>query len=238
MSELGGQSNEGSVSHNEDDDVRIPSKRRKRYEIWLGFEIFTRNSLEFAKCKYWKVLKKKIINFQHIEYPHDGPALSKVLRDSTLDWNIDRKLFSLVVDNASANDWMVKDLKLWLCQKSLRPLEGVLFHVRCSAHILNLIVFDGLKMIKETIGKIRKNVRYLTHWNYDKQKFENAKKHCKLENMKKVPSDVFTRWNSTYLMLEAADLKDAFSRLSEIDSNMSIIQQTMNGNMLSYFVSA
>uniref|UniRef100_A0A7N0V7W0 hAT-like transposase RNase-H fold domain-containing protein n=1 Tax=Kalanchoe fedtschenkoi TaxID=63787 RepID=A0A7N0V7W0_KALFE len=75
-------------------------------------------------------------------------------------------------------------------------------------------------MIKDTITKIRRSVRYLTHSNYGKQKFENAKKHCKLENKKKVPSDVSTRWNSTYLMIEAAlDLKDAFFRLSEIDSN-------------------
>uniref|UniRef100_A0A7N0V8U3 Transposase n=1 Tax=Kalanchoe fedtschenkoi TaxID=63787 RepID=A0A7N0V8U3_KALFE len=166
------------------------------------------------------VLKKKIICFQHIEYPHDGPALSKVLRDSILDWNIDKKLFSLVVDNASTNDWMVKDVKLWLCPKSLLPLEGVFFHVRCSAHILNLIVSDGLEMIKDTITMIRRSVRYLTHSNYSKQKFENAKKHCKLENKKKVPTDVSTQWNSTYLMIEAAlELKDAFFRLSEIDSN-------------------
>uniref|UniRef100_A0A7N0VJ98 BED-type domain-containing protein n=1 Tax=Kalanchoe fedtschenkoi TaxID=63787 RepID=A0A7N0VJ98_KALFE len=271
--------------------LQLPSKRRKRSEVWLGFDTFTRNSLELAKCKYcgseltashvsgtshlkkylakcmekygimmnvseeqhfvfdqeksindfatvvikhnycfnmaehtffeifckelnpnfklmsrntlsissrislttdiWAarhqgmgyvcitahfvdddwVFKKKIICFQHIEYPHDGPALSKVLRDSILDWNIDRKLFSLVVDNASANDWMVKDLKL-------------------CAHILNLIVSDGLEIIKDTIIRTKRSVRYLTHSNYGKQKFENAKKHCKLENKKKVLSDV------------------------------------------------
>uniref|UniRef100_A0A7N0VK88 HAT C-terminal dimerisation domain-containing protein n=1 Tax=Kalanchoe fedtschenkoi TaxID=63787 RepID=A0A7N0VK88_KALFE len=101
------------------------------------------------------VLKKKIIYFQDIEYSHNGPTLSKVLRDSILDWNIDKKVFSLVVDNGSASDWIVKDLKLWLCQKPLLPLEGVFFHVRCIAHILNLNVSDGLEIIKETIRRTR-----------------------------------------------------------------------------------
>uniref|UniRef100_A0A7N1A956 Uncharacterized protein n=1 Tax=Kalanchoe fedtschenkoi TaxID=63787 RepID=A0A7N1A956_KALFE len=39
------------------------------------------------------ILKKKIISFQHIEYSHDDLALNKALRDSFLDWTIDRKLF-------------------------------------------------------------------------------------------------------------------------------------------------
>lgn len=67
----------------------------------------------------------------------------------------------MVVDNATNNDVMVRLLKSWLKEKSLLCSNGALFHVRCSAHILNLIVQDGLKVIASLVSKIRDSVRYL-----------------------------------------------------------------------------
>ena len=126
----------------------------------------------------------------------------------------------MVVDNASSNDVTDRLLKNWLCDKSLLSLGGDLFHVRCSAHILNLIVHNGLKMIGGTLDKIRDSVRYLNKSPFRKQKFETAVNQVKLRGRKKVPMDVSTRWNSTYLMLEVAlSLKEAFSRLDQIDKN-------------------
>ena len=39
-------------------------------------------------------------------------------------------------------------------------LSGKFVHMRCAAHILNLIVKDGLEVIKEGIEKIRESVLY------------------------------------------------------------------------------
>jgi hypothetical protein len=64
---------------------------------------------------------------------------------------IDKKVFFITLDNASANDLCVVNLKPKL--KDL-PCDGDLFHMRCCAHILNLIVQDGLKEITDTIQKI------------------------------------------------------------------------------------
>ncbi|KAI5670869.1 hypothetical protein M9H77_11233 [Catharanthus roseus] len=110
----------------------------------------------------------------------------------------------MVVDNASSNNSMVRHLKSWLVEKAWLPLGGDLFHVRCSAHILNLIVQDGLAVLGDVILKIRKTCKYLKKSTYASQKFEYALQQCKLKGKKKVALDVQTRWNSTYLMLESA----------------------------------
>ena len=92
----------------------------------------------------------------------------------------------MVVDNASANDFTVKHLKSWLLDKSLLPLCGDLFHVRCSAHILNLVVQDGLANIHGLLTKIRETTKYLKRSTYAMQKFETALNQCKLKGHKKL----------------------------------------------------
>ncbi|CAL5353396.1 unnamed protein product [Camellia sinensis] len=194
-------------------------------KITLTTDIWTSDHQNFAytclTAHYvtndWE-LKKKILAYRRIDYPHDGDHLFSFIKDLILEWNIDKKLFSMVVDNATSNDVMVRLLKRWLHDQGLLHLGGQLFHVHCSVHILNLVVQDGLKVIGSLISKIRESVRYLGRSPYGKQKFEVAVNHVKLHHKKKVPMDIPTRWNSTYSMLEAAlDLKTAFHRLGQID---------------------
>lgn len=196
-------------------------------KVTLTTDLWTSDHQNIAYCCLtlhyidddWK-LKKKILNYKAIEYPHDGETLFRFISDLLLEWNIDKKIFSMVVDNASANDVMVKHLRSWLCDKSLLSLGGEMFHVRCSAHILNLVVQDGLKVIGGLLVKIRDTVRYLSRSPYGKQKFDTACNQVKVRCKKKVPMDVQNRWNSTYLMLETAlEMQEAFNRLEQIDRN-------------------
>lgn len=131
-------------------------------KITLTTDIWTSDHQNFAytclTAHYvtndWE-LKKKILAYRRIDYPYDGDHLFSFIKDLILEWNIDKKLFSMVVDNATSNDVMVRLLKRWLHDQGLLYLGGQLFHVRCSAHILNLVVQDGLKVIGSIISKIQ-----------------------------------------------------------------------------------
>ena len=86
-------------------------------------------------------LHKMILNFSFLPPPHTGLAMSDHLFSLLKDWGIQKKVFSVALDNASANDAMVDFLKYELDLVG----GGTYFHVRCCAHILNLIVQDGMK---------------------------------------------------------------------------------------------
>jgi hypothetical protein len=93
--------------------------------------------------------------------PHSGIELEATISECLKEWGIDKKIFSITLDNASSNDNMQDILKDHLSLQNSLLCNGEFFHVRCSAHILNLIVQDGLKVAHEAVAKIRESVRYV-----------------------------------------------------------------------------
>ena len=79
-----------------------------------------------------------------MEPPHFRVELARNVFDCLKDWKIDRNVFSLTLDNASANDNMQDILKEQFALQNSLLCDGQFFHVRCYAHILNLIVQKGL----------------------------------------------------------------------------------------------
>ena len=65
----------------------------------------------------------------------------------------------MTVDNCSTNDAMINHI-FYKISASLFPLGGSLFHMRCCAHVLNLIVKEGLSSIDYSIQRIRESVAY------------------------------------------------------------------------------
>ncbi|KAL9354410.1 hypothetical protein Peur_052380 [Populus x canadensis] len=91
-------------------------------------------------------------------------------------------------------------------------------HVRCCAHIVNLIVCAGLKDIDELVVKIRNAVRFVRSSPSRQLVFNQCAERLKIGSKKSVCLDVATRWNSTYMMLDAAVKFDVvFMRLEETD---------------------
>jgi len=152
--------------------------------------------------------------------PHTGIALSEKIFSLLSDWGIEEKIFSITLDNASSNDVSVDALQKQLNLRGLLPFHGEFFHLRCCAHILNLVVQDGLKSIDKSVEKIRDSVKYVKGSQQRKQKFLECVKLVSMGSNKGLSQDVVTRWNSTYLMLESALFyRRAFQHLELSDSN-------------------
>ncbi|KAH9723471.1 BED-type domain-containing protein [Citrus sinensis] len=165
----------------------------------------------------WK-LHSRILRFIYVPSPHTAEALSNELVQCLLDWNVDRKLSSMTLDNCSTNDAMVEKLLLRFDLGTLIS-NGKFFHMRCTAHILNLVVRDGLKVIENGVGKIRESVSYWTQTPKRFESFELAARQLKINCKKSLKLDCPTRWNSTYAMLDVALMyKSVFSRLQQRES--------------------
>jgi len=140
-----------------------------------------------------------------------------VLYEALVEWNLDEKISTLTLDNCSTNDKVIPELVKKI-GKSKLMLDGKLLHMRCAAHILNLIVRDGLEVIKDSIAKIHESVAYWTATPKRIEKFEEIAKHVKVKLEHKLGLDCKTRWNSTFKMLSIAmPYKAVFSRASIVD---------------------
>lgn len=86
--------------------------------------------------------------------------------------------------------------------------------MRCAAHILNLIVGDGLKIINPSIKRVCDAVRYVKHSPGRSTRFKECCVDENIDCKSLLCLDVPTRWNSTYLMLSVAiKFEKAFDRL-------------------------
>ena len=158
------------------------------------------------------------IKFIYVPCPHTAEVLSDTFMDCLLDWNLDSKMSTLTVDNCTTNDDMINHILDKIPCNSLL-LGGKVFHMRCSAHILNLIVKDGLEVISDAIEKVRDSVAYWTATPKRDEMFVLVAKQCSIPSTKKLALDCKTRWNSTYLMLNTAlGYKVVFERLKRRES--------------------
>ena len=138
-----------------------------------------------------------------------------MLLECLVDFNLDERISTVTVDNCTTNDGVIENMLQKLDPTTL-ILDGRFLHMRCCAHILNLIVRDGLDIIAHAIEKVRDAVGFWTNTPKRFEKFEDACRYYKIGGGKKLQLDCKTRWNSTYEMLETAIMyKDAFTRLKK-----------------------
>ncbi|KAK7331047.1 hypothetical protein VNO77_25257 [Canavalia gladiata] len=156
--------------------------------------------------------QKRILSFSIIPN-HKGETIGRQVEDALREWGI-RNVLTITVDNASSNDVAVSYLKKKLNSFNALVLNGEFFHMRCCAHILNLVVNDGLKDMHTSIASIRTAVRFVRSSPQRLAKFKECIAYSKISCKKLVCLDVPTRWNSTYLMLESAEkYQIAFEKL-------------------------
>ena len=144
------------------------------------------------------LLMKRTIAFKLFGYPHTGSNLRKILQDTLIEYNLDDKVFSITLDNASNNNRAMDLLKL-----RIKPvLDGAFFHSRCVAHVINLSVQVALKICENLKMKFRgllvtiyssSNERQMNYRRFRRQCGEEPLGPCYDNN---------TRWNSTCMMFE------------------------------------
>ncbi|CAN1292220.1 Putative AC transposase [Linum perenne] len=152
--------------------------------------------------KDWK-LCKKIIGFVQIT-SHTGVDIGETLATCLEEWGI-KNILCIATDNASANDTAIvhmrHKLKLW----GSDFLDSKYLHIRCVAHVVNLVVNDGLRECSISIERVREAVKWVKSSPARLAKFKSCIVFEGIESKKLVCLDVSTRWNSTYLMLEAEE---------------------------------
>jgi hypothetical protein len=104
----------------------------------------------------WR-LHKKVIGFFMVK-GHKGDDIGKNVMRCMSEWGLDR-VMTITVDNASANDTGMAYVRRQLMRTNLT--NGKYLHMRCAAHIINLIVQDGLKEVDVSVKRVRAAVRYI-----------------------------------------------------------------------------
>ncbi|KAL8121397.1 hypothetical protein AgCh_018216 [Apium graveolens] len=136
---------------------------------------------------------KKILNFPQIG-SHKGVAIGKMLLDLFAQWGIDR-IFTITLDNASSNDKAISYLKKFL-RGPETILENKFLYMRCCAHILNLVVKDGLKEQHDSIARVQNATRYVRSSPARLEKFKKCVEREKIKCEKMVCLDVDTKCKS------------------------------------------
>ncbi|KAK1362402.1 zinc finger BED domain-containing protein RICESLEEPER 1-like [Heracleum sosnowskyi] len=165
----------------------------------------------------WK-FQKKTLNFITLDSSHTDDTLSEVVIKCLMNWEIDRKLFSLTFDDCSISDEVARGVKDWISQNKPLLKNGELFDVRCASHFLKSLVREAIEALQEVCCKIRETIRYVKSSQATQGKFYEIANEVGINSEKRLFLDTPMTWNSTYLMLETAlEYRGAFSLLQEHD---------------------
>ncbi|XP_070005193.1 zinc finger BED domain-containing protein RICESLEEPER 1-like [Nicotiana sylvestris] len=146
--------------------------------------------------------------------------MARCIIDYLREWGL-QNIFTITVGNASSNDVTVEKLSDKLDDWGTNSMNGQHLHMRCMAHIVNLIVKDDLKESSISITRVRCAVRYIRQSHAKLRKFQE---YCESKNIvkKSLCLDVPTRWNSTCLMLSRAiEYERAIKEYSDRDTGLS-----------------
>ena len=156
-------------------------------------------------------LHKKIISFKALKYPHSGLAIEEAITRCMTEYGIKEKMFTITLDNASNNNTAC-DL-LQESAKSDLLFGGQHLRVRCCAHILNLLVQDGMTIADATLEMIRDLIRHINSSPRRIQSFNEIAERESLSPKAGLVLDIPNRWNSTFdMIVEAVKYRSVLKR--------------------------
>ncbi|CAN1181091.1 Putative AC transposase [Linum perenne] len=122
-----------------------------------------------------KHLRNHMLRFIYVPAPHIADRLATIIVDCIVDWNVDAKASTITLNNCNTDDKMMDIIKMKLVPSYLIK-DGDLLHIGCPSHILNLIVKDGMDVLKGGIKKIIDSVIYWTTTPKKLEFFQEAAK--------------------------------------------------------------
>ena len=161
-----------------------------------------------------------MLAFEQLNGSHTGINLASVVFDILQEYDIMEKFFCMTTDSASNNGTMVRQLERLLEEEGI-PWNHEVHHIRCLAHVINLVVGAFLKNLvdgdgisfKTVLLKIRSLAKALRRSTLLWEAFVEICKYYHINPMT-IPVDVAPRWDSAYGMLEIVIyLRKAIHRL-------------------------
>lgn len=143
------------------------------------------------------ILRHFLLDIIPFKTRHTGVNMSTAISRILYEFNLADKALALTTDNESA---------MLVCGRILteefeQDLSNLSFsHYRCSAHILNLAVKQGMEIIDQEILAVRKLMSKIKN---SVLLCDDLRELCTMEKLEylRPEIDVETRWNSTYFML-------------------------------------
>jgi hypothetical protein len=155
-----------------------------------------------------------VLNFCFVP-DHAGDTLGRKVEECLLEWDIGQ-IFTLTIDNASSNNSAIGYLKTVTKDWESTISNNEFLHVRCCAHIVNLVVRKGWEASNASVARIRTAVLFAKSSPGRLGLFKRCVQKEKIVEKSLFSLDVDTRWNSTYLMLNATvPFEKAFKRLGD-----------------------
>ncbi|XP_059441769.1 zinc finger BED domain-containing protein RICESLEEPER 2-like [Corylus avellana] len=182
----------------------------------------------------WK-MHKKIIKFCQI-CGHKGESIGRKLEATLLEWGTE-SVFTITVDNVLANKWGIDHIKGRMQKKPKTVLGGEFIHMRCAAHILNIVVKEDIDDLKDCVGIIKNGVKYVRSLPSRFAKFKSCIVRENIKCGKMVCLDVAARWNSTYYLLSTTEkYQKTFDLLGEDDGHLFIVPSITDWENVRAFV--
>ncbi|GAU19720.1 hypothetical protein TSUD_78450 [Trifolium subterraneum] len=201
----------------------IPNRISLSFDLWTSCttETYICLTAHFVDAN-WK-LNSKVLNFYLVYAPTGGEMCERIL-ELLNDWGIEKKIFSLTLDDSFEKVNLQEQLKTQLGLQNGLLCDGKFFHVHCFARVFKLIVEEGLKLVSDAVYKIRESIWFVRDEKNTREKFKECiEKVGGVDSSVRLHLDKSMNVNSIYLMLESAvKYRRVFESLHLYDDNYKL----------------